>query len=65
MNRPGIRTSEFWLTLAAVVAGGLTTAFADAEWAKVAGLIGMALASMGYSGSRADVKEAEAKVDEE
>lgn len=56
LNRPGIRTTEFWLALAVAVLGGLASVYAEHEWAKVAGIIAAALASLGYGICRATVK---------
>ena len=57
--KPGYKTSEFWLSLAAV----LVSAFLAAgvlpvdHWAvKAAGLIAAALAAAGYGSSRAQLK---------
>lgn len=54
--RPGWKTTEWYLALAVAVMGGLATAFADKEWAKVAGVLAAALASVGYGMSRAATK---------
>lgn len=54
--RPGIRTTEFWLALLVTLLGGLSAAFAQAEWARVAGMIAAALSSAGYGFARASVK---------
>lgn len=58
MDRPGINTTEFWLALIVAVAGALSSVYVEAEWAKVAGIIAAALASMGYGMSRAASKQA-------
>jgi hypothetical protein len=57
--RPGYKTSEFWLTGAAVLVGMLTAsgAFADAgAVGKGLALIASALAAAGYSYGRSLVK---------
>jgi hypothetical protein len=60
--KPGWKTSEFWLASAAtlvglVMASGLIEA--GGTWDRIVGLIAAALASMGYSASRASVKKGE------
>ena len=57
--KPGIRSTEFWLAAVVALAGALATVYADAEWAKVAGLVAAALASAGYGFARSQVKAAE------
>ena len=42
--------------MAVALAGALATVYADAEWAKVAGMISMALASAGYGFTRSKTK---------
>jgi len=54
--KPGIRSTEFWLALVATILVSLAGVYTEAEWAKVAGIIGAALVSAGYSLSRAQVK---------
>jgi hypothetical protein len=55
-TRPGIKTTEFWLALAVAVLGGLSAAFIDETWAKVAGVIAAAISSVGYGIARAQAK---------
>lgn len=55
--KPGIKTTEFWLALAVAVLGALSAAYVEAEWAKVAGILAAALASLGYGAQRAAVKK--------
>ena len=57
--KSGIKTTEFWLAMVVALAGALATIYADAEWAKVAGMLAAALASAGYGFSRATTKAAE------
>ena len=54
-SKPGIRTTEFWLTLVAMILVNLPSVFMDPapQWVMVAGLIGSVLAAMGYGISRA------------
>ena len=56
-QRPGIRTTEFWLAFVVVVAGATATVFVDSPWAKVAGIVAAALSAAGYGFSRAQVKQ--------
>lgn len=53
--KPGWKTTEFWLSVIAMVVGLLMTSgfFAvDSIWGKILGLAGTVLASLGYSLSR-------------
>ena len=59
VEKPGFKTSEFWLVAATVLVGlliGSGAIPAESVWAKALGFIASALASMGYSYSRAKVK---------
>lgn len=61
--KPGYKTTEFWLSLAAVVIGAAAAsgAFPDESGVgKVIGILGATLAGMGYTVSRGNVKKAEA-----
>ncbi len=57
---PGWKTTEFWLSLAAQAAGAVAAAGLpdDSPAVKVAGIVGMALTSLGYSTGRSAVKRA-------
>ena len=57
--KAGIKTTEFWLAMIVALAGALAVVYADAEWAKVAGMVSMALASAGYGFSRSQTKAAD------
>jgi hypothetical protein len=59
--KAGIKTTEFWLAMVVTLAGAFATAYADAKWAKVAGMIAAALASAGYGFSRSQAKAAAAE----
>lgn len=64
--KAGWKTTEFWLTLAASVIGGLMASGllpADSQWEKLAGLGVMVLASLGYTSSRGAAKRREANKD--
>ena len=54
--RRGVATSEFWLSLTVVLGGAFAAYYSDREWAKVAGILAAALASMGYGASRGAAK---------
>jgi hypothetical protein len=59
--KPGFKTTEFWLSTIAIILGVLMTSgaiTAGSPWDKGIGLVVAALASMGYSASRANVKTA-------
>jgi len=58
-EKPGFKTSEFWVCIAVVVLGALAAsgAFAADHWAiKGIALASSALAAMGYTKQRAAVK---------
>lgn len=58
--KTGLLTTEFWLTFIVVVGGLLSTAYADAEWARIAGIVAATLSTMGYGHARAQVKKMDA-----
>lgn len=62
-KKPGYKTTEFWLTMAVMVLGALAASGvfdnmqqSDNPWVKLAGVVGMALAAMKYTGSRTKAK---------
>jgi len=62
--KTGYKTTEFWMSLAAVIIGGLMASglFSDDSFmAKAIGLIAGALASLGYTVSRTWAKVGEMK----
>lgn len=62
--KPGYKTTEFWLSLAAMVVGALFASGAISDGglvAKVLGIIATILGSLGYTVSRTLVKGSEAK----
>ena len=59
--KPGLKTTEFWLSLAAAVLVGVAGIYSDREWAQVAGVLGTALIAMGYSAARGAAKAAAPK----
>lgn len=63
MDKPGYKTTEFWLTLAAAMVGLFIASGAvgsDHIAMKIAGFAAAALASLGYSVSRGIAKKAPA-----
>lgn len=55
--KPGVKTTEFWLTLVAVVgASVVATMPQDNPWVQAGAALVAALSSMGYSKHRADLK---------
>jgi len=63
-EKPGWKTTEFYLSLAAIVVGALVAsgAFpADSPWFKLLGIAASILAALGYTGARMIVKKDAAK----
>ena len=62
-KKPGVKTSEFWLSLAAVIVGGVLASGAVTNELALQVLGGAAtlLAALGYNTARAWVKSNEAK----
>lgn len=57
--KAGYKTTEFWLSLAAVAIGAVTASGvipADSVWERVIGLVVAGLAALGYTGSRLALK---------
>ena len=57
--KPGFKTTEFWLSLTAVLVGAVIASGivpADSVWERIAGLAVSALAALGYTGARLAVK---------
>jgi len=58
-TKPGVRTTEFWLTLLATLASGaaaLDILPVEHPSMRLAGLVGMVLSAMGYGAMRAVAK---------
>lgn len=58
-TKPGCKTTEFWLTLAAIIVGAVASAglfVEDSTPAKVVGVVGATLATLGYQGARSRAK---------
>ena len=62
--KPGYKTTEFWLSLAAVAAGAVVASGvipAESVWERIVGLVVAALAAIGYTGARLALKKADAR----
>jgi len=60
--KPGYKTTEFWLSLAAVLAGAVAASGvipAETVWERIVGLVVSALAALGYTGARLALKKAD------
>ena len=58
--KPGYKTTEFWLSVAAAVLGGLMasgTIVPESTEAQVIGLAASALVALGYTGARLSLKK--------
>jgi hypothetical protein len=58
--KSGWKTSEFWLSLAAVVVGACLASGvfpSDSQWEKLAGVAVTVLAAFGYTKGRVDLKK--------
>ena len=60
-TKPGLKTTEFWVAMAVVAAAVVGSVYSRHEWGQIAAGIAGALASAGYSFSRAAVKTAAAQ----
>ena len=61
-TKPGYKTTEFFLSLGAMVIGALVASdvFADGSTGmKITALVSSALVAMGYTGARMNIKKAE------
>lgn len=60
--KPGYKTTEFWLSLAAVLVGAVAASGvipAETVWERIVGLVVSALAALGYTGARLALKKAD------
>lgn len=60
-TKPGYKTTEFWLSLAAVAVGAIQASGLvpnEGIWAQVLGTVTVALVSLGYTGARLSMKKA-------
>ena len=58
--KTGYKTTEFWLTLFAVILGAVLAAGlvpTEGPWLQVAGVAETALIAMGYTGARMNLKK--------
>jgi len=63
-NKPGVKTTEFWLSAAAAMVGALVAADViptEGPWLQVVGLVSAALVALGYTGARLNLKNKEAE----
>lgn len=63
-SKPGFKTTEFWLSAAAAIVGGLVAAEvipSEGPWTQVVGLVSAALIALGYTGARLNLKNKEAE----
>ena len=61
--KPGFKTTEFWLSMAAATVGGLMAAgvFApESSLAQILGVAASALVALGYTGARLQLKKKDA-----
>ena len=61
-TKPGYKTTEFFLSLGAMVIGALVASDVVAEGStgmKITALVSSALVAMGYTGARMNIKKAE------
>lgn len=54
--KAGVRTTEFWVAVAAQLLCGAAVVWADSDVARLGGMLGAALVSSGYGMARARVK---------
>tara|TARA_R100001015_G_scaffold19143_1_gene15142 strand:- start:4215 stop:4445 length:231 start_codon:yes stop_codon:yes gene_type:complete len=67
MEKPGFKTTEFWISTGAAVVGGLVASGAiptEGPWMQVIGLVSAALVALGYTGARLNLKKTEAEAAE-
>jgi hypothetical protein len=63
-KKPGVKTTEFWLSAAAACVGGLVASDViptEGPWLQVVGLVSAALVALGYTGARLNLKNKEAE----
>jgi F0F1-type ATP synthase assembly protein I len=63
-TKPGYATTEFWLTLAAVLVGAVLASGiipASGPWGQIVGLIASLLSALGYQVTRSYVKSTQLK----
>lgn len=65
-EKPGYKSTEFWLSLVAVLVGAVFASGVVAEdsiWAQALGVLSSVLGALGYSVSRSLVKKAASEAD--
>ena len=58
--KPGYKTTEFWLTLFAIILGSILAAGlipTEGPWLQIAGVAETAFIAMGYTGARLNLKK--------
>ncbi len=64
MEKPGFKTTEFWLSAAATLVGGLVASDvipSEGPWTQVVALVASALIALGYTGARMNLKKLDAE----
>jgi len=59
VSKPGVKTTEFWLTLLAqvvAIVGMIAGAVQNEKWIAIVGIAASVLGKLGYDASRAKVK---------
>lgn len=62
MTKPGYKTTEFWLSVLAVVVGAVSASGilpSEGPWQQVLGVATTALVALGYTGARLTIKKNE------
>ena len=60
VSKPGYKTTEFWLSLAAVFVGAVQASGLvpnEGIWSQMLGTVTVALVSLGYTGARLSIKK--------
>lgn len=66
-TKPGFKTTEFWLSLAAAAVGSVVAADiipSEGPWVQVIGLVSAALVALGYTGARFNLKKSAQEIDD-
>lgn len=62
MTKPGYKTTEFWLSVLAILVGAVSASGvlpAEGPWQQVLGVATTALVALGYTGARLTIKKNE------
>ena len=68
MEKPGYKTTEFWLSCGAAAVGALVASDVvpvEGPWGQVVGLVAAALVALGYTGARFNLKKNAQPTEEE